>query len=283
MFSFKRFLNLLTGLGSMALVLYLAWQGWSHFGPRKPELGAVRQQLVDEVMPQVVEDLRQARKDIHSVVLFHLMDDPTDYVSDRLRAQIEETGAFDLRDRSLSEKVKKALNLRITSVADVDTAVKASQSLGAQGMLLGGVHVLESYPGGAKLDLQIILGKIEGREILIDRRYTKELTSTALTPAAVQDEVRKIGPAQRFLGWVLVVLLLPVFSIRFIRAMVRKESNRANAATLAIYTTVDSLLAFLIVGASLGSWGSALVFLGLVGVAFGYNVFIMTFALKMEA
>ena len=282
MFRFKWFFGLLTGLGTAALVFYLAWQGWSHFGPRKPELGPVRRQLVDEVMPQVVGDLRLARKDLRSAVLFHLMNDPTDYVSDRLRAQIEETGVLDLRDRSLSEKVKKALKLRLTSVGDLDAAVQASQSLGAEGLLFGQVNVLESYPGGAKLDLQIVLGKIEGREILFDRRYTKELTSTALNPAAGQDEVRKIGSVQRFMGWVLMVLLLPVFSIGFIRAMVRKESNRANAATLAIYTAVDAVLAFLMVGASLTSWLSALVFLVLVGVALGYNVFIMTFALRLE-
>ena len=282
MFSLKWFFGFLTALGTAALALYLAWQGWSHFGPRKPGLGAERRQLVDQVMPQVVEDLRQARRDVHSVVLFHLMDDPTDYVSDRLRAELEQTGIFEMRDRSLTEKVKKALSLQITSVADVDAALQASQRLGAQGVLYGGVHVLESYPGGAKLDVQIILAKIDGRQIILDRRYTKELSTTALNPAAMQEGMSKISAAQRFLGWVLMVLLLPVFSIGFIRVMVRKESNRANAATLAIYTAVDGLLAFLMVGASLESWISALMFLALVGAAFGYNMFIMTFALRME-
>lgn len=283
MFKLKWFVGLLTSSGTLALACYLAWEGWSQFGPHKPELGAVRRQLVDEVMPQVVEDLRLGRKDLRSVVLFHLMDDPTDYVSDRLRAQIEQTGVFDLRDRSLNEKVKKALKLRIGSAADVDAALAASQNLGAEGVLFGGVHVLESYPGGAKVDLQVILAKIEGKQILLDRRYNKELTSVSLTPAVVQDEVRKFGLAQRFLGWALVVLLLPVFSIGFIRAMVRKESNQANAAALAVYTVVDALLAFLMVGATLTTWSSALGFLVLAGLAFGYNVFIMTFALKMEA
>lgn len=283
MFRLKWFLTVLTGLGALGLGLYLLWQGWSLLGPRKPQLNAVRRQLVDQVMPQVVADLRQARQELRSVVLIQLMDDPTDYVSDQLRTQIEETGIFDLRDRSVGEKIQRALNLRVTSVADVEAALQACQRLGAQGVLFGGVHVLESYPGGAKLDLQILLAKLAGRELLLDRRYTRELTSTALAPAVVQDELRKFAPAQRFLGWALVVLLLPVFTIGFIRTMVRQASNRANAATLTIYTVVDALLAFLLVGASLGSWGAALLFLGLVGGAFAYNVFIMSFALKLES
>ena len=282
MFRLKWLVNLVMSVGTLALVVYLAWLGWSRMGPRKPELGAVRRMLVDQVLPQVVEDLRTARKDVRAVVLFHLMNDPTDYVSDSLRAQIEQSGVLELRDRSLNEKVRKALNLQINSVADVEAALNASQSLGAQGVLLGEVHTLESYASGAKLDAQIILARIEGREIVLDRRYTKELTSTALTPAGVQDGLGKVASAQRFLGWVLLVMLLPVFSIGFVRAMVRRESNRANAATLSIYTAVDALLAFLLVGASLSNWVSVLVFLGLLAAAFGYNVFIMSFALRME-
>jgi hypothetical protein len=64
--------------------------------------------------------------------------------------------------------------------------------------------------------------------------------------------------------------------------MVRKESNRANGFTLAIYTAADALLAYLFLGAGLGSVVSALLFALVVGLAFAYNVFIMTFALKME-
>jgi FtsH-binding integral membrane protein len=103
-----------------------------------------------------------------------------------------------------------------------------------------------------------------------------------LNPAVVKDSVHELGGVQRFLGWLVLVLLLPVFTISFIRAMVRKESNRANAFTLAIYTGVDALLAFLLLGASFASWLAVLLFLVVVGVAFAYNVFIMSFALKLE-
>ena len=77
-------------------------------------------------------------------------------------------------------------------------------------------------------------------------------------------------------------MLLPVFTIAFIRTMVRKGSNKTNAFVLAIYTLVDALLAWLLVGAALTSWFPVVVFIIAVAVAFLYNVRIMSFAVKLE-
>ncbi len=55
------------------------------------------------------------------------------------------------------------------------------------------------------------------------------------------------------------MLLLPVFTIAFIRTMVRKDSNKTNAFVLGIYTVADALLAWLLIGAAIGpSEGSGL-------------------------
>ena len=66
------------------------------------------------------------------------------------------------------------------------------------------------------------------------------------------------------------------------RATVRKESNASNAVILGIYTVVDGVLAYLLLGISLTLWLPALLFAGLIGAAFGYNVMVMSFALKLE-
>jgi hypothetical protein len=238
--------------------------------------------VADQVISVVVEDLRKSKGAVQSAVLVHLVNDPTDYVSDQIRDTIEQSGTFDLRDRMLDEKVKKALKLRIDSVSDLNSALARSQGLGAQGVLFGKINAFESYPNGAKIDLEITLADIVSRDVVFNRRYNKEIGSGLLNPAVVKDSVHELGGVQRFLGWLVLVLLLPVFTISFIRAMVRKESNRANAFTLAIYTGVDALLAFLLLGASFASWLAVLLFLVVVGVAFAYNVFIMSFALKLE-
>jgi len=78
------------------------------------------------------------------------------------------------------------------------------------------------------------------------------------------------------------MLLLPVFSISFIRYMVAKKSNRINAFTLGIYTVVDLIFAYFMIGGRFGSFVSVLIFV-LAGLcAFAYNVRLMTFAVKLE-
>jgi len=71
---------------------------------------------------------------------------------------------------------------------------------------------------------------------------------------------------------------IAVFSIGFIRTMVRKESNRSNAFVLILYTLVDAVLAYLLVGAALLHWVAVTVFIVAVAAALAYNVRIMTFA-----
>ncbi len=81
----------------------------------------------------------------------------------------------------------------------------------------------------------------------------------------------------------LAVLLLPVVSITFIRAMVGRQSNLANGFTLVLYTLIDGLLAYLLLGSRLTTWIGALVYLGLVAVGFGYNLWIMSMAVKLDS
>ena len=284
MFRLYRWLvGFVTLVGALALVGWLFWLGWNHFGPRKPQVSPGRRQVADQVVASAVEDLRQNKGSLRSAAMLHLVDDPADYVTDRLRAGLEQSGFVDLLDERAGEKVERSLNLRIAPVGELEAALREGRRLGAQGVIFGKVHSLESYPGGAKMDLEISLAEVAGGKVLFTQRYSKELPGGAYEPAAVEASASHIGGgAERFLAWGVIVLLLPVFTIAFIRTMVRKESNRANAFTLGIYTAADALLAYLLLGAGLTSMVSALLFLLVVALAFGYNVSIMTFALKME-
>jgi len=80
-----------------------------------------------------------------------------------------------------------------------------------------------------------------------------------------------------------VVLLLPVLTISFIRTMVAKRSNQVNAFMLGIYTLVDALLAFLMVGASFTSAWPVVGFIVASLAALAYNYALMGFALKLES
>jgi len=281
----KWMLGLIPRVGAFFLAAWIAWMGWQNLGPRKPEAGADRRRLADEAIAAVVEDLRVNRGEIRDVVLLHFGGDPTDYVTHGLRAGIESNGVLDLRDRTFLEKVRGKLNLRHSVPASADAALRVGRSRGADGVLFGTVRAFESFPGGARLDLEYRLGDAREGSVFYTgsiQRDSSKGGASGMASARVEEVARRIPWFRRLLGWVLLVLLLPVFTIAFIRAMVRKNSNATNGFVLGIYTLADAILAFLLVGAALTSWFPVLVFIAAVAVAFLYNIRIMTFALKLE-
>ena len=272
----------LTQFGVLAVAAYLAWLGWVHLGPRKPEVGSLRKQVADQIVPQVVQDLRAVRQNVRTAALLHLANDPSDYVTDQLRSAIEQAGIVDLRDRTFMEKLRNLLRLRHPSFADVDSALRQGKSLSVEAVIFGRVNSHEMVSGSARLDMDLYFASVNDGQVLLNKNYQRVLTPGLLSSAVVQEQVQAIRPAQRFLGWVVIVLLLPVFTIGFIRAMVRKESNRVNAFTWTVYTAVDAVLAWLLVGAALTGWLFVLPFIIAVGAALAYNFYIMNFALKLE-
>ena len=84
------------------------------------------------------------------------------------------------------------------------------------------------------------------------------------------------------LGLALAVLLLPVVTISFIRTMVSKRSNGVNAFTLGVYTAIDAIIAYFMVGMSLETTASVVLFVGAVLFALFYNMAVMNFAVRLE-
>lgn len=271
-----------SSIGSIGLALWLFGLGWVHLGPRKPEVGPMRRQVAEQVVPQAVEDIRLGRQEVRGAALLHLSNDPSDFVTDLLRDSIEKAGVLDLPDRSFLEKARNLLRLRQPFYDDLDSAVARGKSLGAAAVLFGRVERFESGPKGAQFDLDLTLASVDDGKVVFTKRYSRDIAPGLFSNPVVQEQMQAIKPARRFLGWVVIVLLLPVFSIAFIRAMVRKESNRVNAFTLTVYTVVDALLAYLLLGAALTGWLSVLLFIVAVGAALAYNFRVMNFALRLE-
>jgi hypothetical protein len=269
-------------IGTVALIGYMAWSGWENLGPEKPPIGPIRKELVDRVIPTIVEDVRTCRGELRRTALVHFSNDSTDYFTDSLRRAIQQAGILDLHDRTLSEKVRNLLNLRHPSRSSTDAAVKYGEHLDTKAVLYGVVHAFESYSDGAKIDVEVHLADTSTAQDVFSKRYQVETSPGSSIMASVQETTQAFPWFQRLFGWLLTVLLLPVFTINFIRAMVHKKSNRTNALVLAIYTATDAFLAWLLVGAVLNSWLPAVIFLFAVAAAFIYNIRIMTFALRLE-
>ena len=274
--------KLFSKFGVIILAGYIFWLGWQNLGPRKPEVGPLRQELADTAIPKIVEDIRLHRGDLRDVVLLHLSNDPSDYFTDRLRTAIEQRGVLNLRNRTVGEKLRKLLDLRIPSPASREEAIESGKSAGSQGVLYGSIASFESTPDKAVLDVTYHLADVKTGEVVYTGTFKDGTGDTNVSLAAVKEAVQKFPWFQRGLAWLVAVLLLPVFTISFIRTMLRKKSNRTNAFILAIYTLVDTILAFLLVGAALSGWWPILVFVLAVTAAFLYNISVMSFALKLE-
>ena len=59
---------LLSKVGTVVLVGYIAWMGWQYLGPRKPEVGPVRKALADDLVSLIAEDVRTGRQAVRQAV-----------------------------------------------------------------------------------------------------------------------------------------------------------------------------------------------------------------------
>ncbi len=271
-----------TRIGAMSLVLLLGWQCWDHFRPHRAELGPIRQAFADRIIPVIVNELRQSKGTVQQVAVLHFANDPTDYFTNQFRATVEHGGSFDLRDRTLGEKISDTLGQRSTAYGTKETALARAKSLAAPAVIFGTIHTFESDGTSATLDAEVTLANVSTGEILFTKRYNKDTTPFTALAAGVASITLGIPWYQRLVAWILIVVLLPVFTIAFIRTMVRKKSNRSNAFVLAVYTVAAVLLAYLAGVCGFSSWWSSAFFLLLAAGAFAYNVAFMSFALRLE-
>lgn len=270
--------------GVLAFAAYLGWLGWVNLGPHKPEVGPSRAAVADRVVQDVIADLRSARGDVRDVMLLHLQNDVTDYFSDSLRRELELSGILNLRDRSFREKLRAVLNLPLPTYGTLHSALERARAAGVNGVLYGVVHRFETTDRGAVLDVEVFLADASTRQSVFGSRYVNEVSNPTL--AAVTKPIERVARGfpwfQRLILWFIGVALLPVATIPFLRAAVRQESNSTNLLVLAGYSAIGAGLAWLLIGAAVDTWLSAIVFLAAACAAVAYNVVMMNFAVRLE-
>lgn len=284
---------IITKIGTLGLALWIFWIGWAHLGPRLPEVGKARQGLAESAMLQVAEDIRTGRGGAREAALLPFAGDPSGYLTDTVRLTVEESGVLDLRDRTLMEKIRTGMNMRQPSCGVLSNAVARGARMGAPFVLFGRAERFESTGKGAWLDLTLTLADVAAEKPVMEKHYVfstaKEKaagSSSGMTESAsVAGGGENMGTktqVRRWLGWAVLVLALPIFTIGFIRGLVGKASNNVNAFTLATYTLLGTVLACLIARPSLSGWGGWLALLAAVLVSCLYNYRVMTYALKLE-
>ena len=277
-------------VGTLLFLIVALGVGWYALGPEKPEADPARRSVADRAIASAVGDLRRNRGDIKRVAVMHFRNDNTDYMTLKLRESLSSSGIFDVENAGFGEKLRNLLSLRNPECFSVDQAVKLGKDAGMHAVIIGNVETFESLDGGAILKGTIRMVDVRTGNVISDialRENTTETFASQLQKAAeipqLRYEAERTPWYLRFLIFVVIVLLLPVVTISFLRHMVAKRSNGRNAFVLAIYTVIDVIIAFFMVGATFGSGTGVVLFLAATAAAFLYNVCIMTFALKLES
>ncbi len=276
--------------GGVVFIFALLGLGWNLLGPTKPHVDDNRRNVADVVIAKVLEGVREKRGAIRDVALLHLVNDPTDYLTLSLRRQLRGSGILNLEDTPFREKWNNLLSLHNKGVYSFDEAVEYGKVNNLDGVLVGKIECFESFKNGARLIIALQMVDVKAGEVSFSLQFDEDSTRHIATRMKdsvelsidVQDRLRIIPWYWRILLFVLVTLLLPIITITFIRAMVAKRSNSVNALVLGVYTVLDAIFAFFMIGGSFDSFGLVVLFLGTTGLAFFYNYLLMIFALRLE-
>ncbi len=274
--------SIVSRFGGLALLLYAAWLGWDHLGPEKPAVGAERARIADQIVEAVVADLRNARVSDRPAVLLQFGNDVTDYVTSRLRAALNESGALVLRDRTLTEKAVDLLGFAQVGYGSFDQAVAEGLRRRAPMVITGNVRTFESGGGPASLDVDVIVLRPAEGEVAFSKRYQRTASIFEGITTQLESAGRGFTPLQRILTWFLGVLLLPLAFMPLLRSSVRERSHLENAVTLASLTIANALLGVWLIGSLIGSWWGTVLFAGTLLASFLYLLMMMAWAMELE-
>ncbi len=293
--------GLITTIISILFVFYVCYLLWMSLGPVKPTLNYVRRCMADLAVNQMLEEIRKNRGDIRSVELLHFANDPTDYFSNALRMKLNTTGILNVEDVSFVEKLRNKMNLRNRGCASFEEALKCADSDAVDGVLWGELETFESHQAGVALTGAWQLVDVKTKNVVYAGMLSFDTAKTAALNKVMDKGILQVEDSSgdlcnffqytasfvpwhvRFLGFVLLTLLLPIVTITFVRTMVAKRSNKVNAFMLGIYTLIDAIFAFFMIGGAFCSSWVVFLFLIAVALAFIYNVSLMNFALKLES
>lgn len=281
---------------TIMLIVYLgiAYFAWMCFGPEKFEPSPSREKATERIVSQMLLKIRENRGEMKTALLPNFEGDKTGCFSDCLRSKIKHSGILDVKEKPLLDKIRTRLNLKLNDKLAANDIVCSAKEDGVDCVLWGTLERFEEVDSGVMIKGEWRIVKTsDGKVVYTDTFEYDTITSTT---AKIRQSVSELatdtsssaGPFTsiawqiRVLAFLVVMLLLPVFTFMFIRAMVVKRSNKVNAFLLGIYTVVDMVFAFFMVGGSFVSTAAIIVFCISSFVAFAYNIALMSFALKLE-
>ncbi len=265
---------------ALALAALGGWEVYSFFAPPAPELEPERIRAADRaaeiVASAMPEDWRRKK-----MFVAPFARDPSGYVMQSVTRAVRR---LDRAEPVAPPRIEKVISL-ITTLAGQESetaapeartaALKLAKEAGAELLLLGRVRELSLTDGVPKIDL--------GVEVVDVGSGSKawEL-DVAWTPPWLERTVGLVPPMKRAIGWILFVLLLPWAAMPLVKAVIKKESNAANAALLLSFASLAVVLAYVALAGDLSGWAGGF-FLLAVAFGFFYNAGVLNYVAGLKS
>ncbi len=258
---------------------------WWWLGPDKPSCDSSRQMAAKYAIEQAAVKIRAERGDIRRAAVLHLANDPSDFVTLTLRKRLMDGGLLDLDGTPVSEKVRNLLNLRNEGTFDVEKAIAYGKDNGLDAVIIGTLDEFETVDGKAVLKGQlkfIRLAKGDMVDIpLADSTsgggISEDIKKAVETAASDNPETPPLSLTTRIFLMALCIAILPVLAFPILKRVMGRNSNAATATTLVVLLALDGLIISAFLGTS-GTFCGLAVFLVTFALAFGFDLFMLSFA-----
>ena len=280
-FSFGAGFELMRRVIAPAILVATPLMLWWWLGPEKPSCDSARQLAARSAIAQVADRIRAERGDIRRAAVLHLANDPSDYVTLSLRSRLAEGGLLDLDGTPPSEKIRNLLNLRNEGLFDVEKAIEYGKSHGLDAVLIGILDEFETVKGKAVLRGQLKFVRIAKGDV-VDIPFSDNASGggSAAEIAKVvagTGEPPSLSLTTRILLLSLSIFLLPILAFPFLKMAMGRNSNVAAATALIILLAIDGFIISAALGTS-GTFCGLAVFLIVFAAAFGYDLFMLSYA-----
>ncbi|MDO5582378.1 MAG: hypothetical protein Q4G69_14745 [Planctomycetia bacterium] len=270
----------------MVIFVYSLWTAWIQYRPQRTVPDSKRQALAADASKSILKTLLEHRGSKKTLAIFPFAGDTGNLFSDAVHNTILSSGTFELQDKSLFDKARNLLNMEQYRSNDRQEALEFGKA--SDLVLYGTVERFETVDEKATLRVHYTLVDVAVKTDLADKTYVSDSPESTDLFNTIKGGAKNLfkanGSAQanlnRLFGWILAVLLLPVFTIKFLMVMTAKNSNRINAVILVFYTVLDILLAWILISPTSYGYALGILFLFLTFGAFVYNAKIMSIALR---
>lgn len=236
------------------------------------------------VAQQALEEMRFSFSD-KSLLVIPLTGDTNDIVTNILGQAILGSGKFVEVRRGTWDEVMTRLGLRepIRQVQSSRHAIEIAQSYGADFVLFGRVYpgLLHRERGRIELELHFRIVRVPKKEekaagiqgIFIGTYRTREEPGL-LSIVHHRIWIREYSPIGRLMLWAIVTLSLPFVALMF-KEMVTGSKPLLPVIFVVLFTGVDILFAFILMGFEIDGMFQAALFIAAVGSALFWNLFVV--------